>query len=172
MCRCRCQAGSAQTHSPLSNWKRVTLRDRSELKGIPKPDKFNGASGPWDSWWYKFKTWVESCHKNAVKIVAQDRAQCDKEITESGLEVDFDDGAEPVSAQARQALISLTEGEALEIVKNTSRGSHFGLEVMRRLLCKYDPQNPQANSVVEEGSSVLANAGLTNFEKDSRVGRT
>ena len=85
------------------------------MKGIPKPDKFTGASGTWDSWWYKFKTWVESCHKNAVKIVAQVESQCDKEITESGLEVDFDEGAELVSAQARQALISLTEGEALEI---------------------------------------------------------
>ena len=126
----------------------VEYKDRSELKGIPKPDKFNGASGTWDSWWYKFKTWVESCHKNAVKIVAQVEAQCDKEITELNLEVDFDDGAELVSAQARQALISLTEGEALEIVKNTSRGSHFGLEAMRRLLCKYDPQNPQANSAL------------------------
>ena len=69
-----------------------------------------------------------------MKIVAQVESQCDKEITESGLEVDFDEGAELVSAQARQALISLTEGEALEIVKNTSRGSHFGLEAMRRLL--------------------------------------
>ena len=126
----------------------VEYKDRSELKGIPKPDKFNGASGTWDSWWYKFKTWVESCHKNAVKIVAQVESQCDKEITESSLEVDFDEGAELVSAQARQALISLTEGEALEIVKNTSRGSHFGLEAMRRLLCKYDPQNPQANSAL------------------------
>ena len=126
----------------------VEYKDRSELKGIPKPDKFTGASGTWDSWWYKFKTWVESCHKNAVKIVAQVESQCDKEMTESGLEVDFDEGAELVSAQARQALISLTEGEALEIVKNTSRGSHFGLEAMRRLLCKYDPQNPQANSAL------------------------
>ena len=47
-----------------------------------------------------------------MKIVAQDKAQCDKEIIESGLEVDFDDGAVLVSAQARQAFISLTEGEA------------------------------------------------------------
>ena len=39
--------------------------------------------------------------------------------TESILEVDFEHGAELVSAQARQALLSLTEGEALEIVKNT-----------------------------------------------------
>ena len=122
----------------------------SELKGIPKSDKFTGASGTGDTWWYKFKTWVESCHKNAVKVVAQVEAQCDKEITESSLEVDFDDGAELVSAHARQALISLTEGEALEIVKNTSRGNHFGLEAMRMrsLLCKYDPQNHQANSAL------------------------
>ena len=28
----------------------VEYKDRSELKGIPKPDKFNGASGTWDSW--------------------------------------------------------------------------------------------------------------------------
>ena len=68
--------------------------------------------------------------------------------TERSLEDDYPDGAELVSAQARQALISLTEGEALEIVKNTSRGTHFGLEALRRLLCKYDPQNPQANSAL------------------------
>ena len=42
----------------------------------------------------------------------------------------------------------MTEGEALEIAKNTSRGTHFGLEALRRLLCKYDPQNPQANSAL------------------------
>ena len=78
----------------------VGYKDRYKLKGISKPDKFNGASGTWDGWWYKFKTWVESCHKNALKIVAQAEAQCDKEIIESSLEVDFDNGAELVSAQA------------------------------------------------------------------------
>ena len=41
-------------------------------------------------------------------------------------------------------MISHCEGEALEIVKNTSRGQHFGLEALRRLITKYDPQNPQA----------------------------
>ena len=126
------EAMSQQLHINRKVERSVEYKDRSELKGIPKPDKFTGASGTWDSWWYKFKTWVGSCHKNAVKIVAWVEAQCDREITESSLEVDFDDGAELVSAQARQ-LISLTEGEALEIVKNTSRGSHFGLEAMRRL---------------------------------------
>ncbi len=68
-------------------------------------------------------------------------------ITERSLEDDYPDGAELVSAQARQALISLTEGEALEIIKNTSRGTHFGLEALR-LLCKYAPQNPQAKSAL------------------------
>ena len=29
----------------------VEYEDRSELKGIPKPDKFNGAPGTWDSWY-------------------------------------------------------------------------------------------------------------------------
>ena len=47
-----------------------------------------------------------------------------------------------------RALISLCEGEALEIVKNTSRGQHFGLEALRPLITKYDPQNPQANSAL------------------------
>ena len=42
----------------------------------------------------------------------------------------------------------MRRGEALEIVKNTSRGGHFGLEAMRRLLCKYDPQDPPANSAL------------------------
>ena len=28
----------------------VEYKDRPELKGIPKPDKFTGASCTWDSW--------------------------------------------------------------------------------------------------------------------------
>ena len=98
----------------------VEYKDRSELKGIPNPDRFNGASGTWDSWWYKFnfKTWVESCHTNALKIVAQVEAQCDKGTTESSLEVDCYDGSELVSAQARQAITS------------------------------HDPQSPQATSAL------------------------
>jgi len=109
------------------------------LKGIPKPDKFSGASGTWDSWYYKFKTWIESCHKNAIQVVQKLESTVDVAITERSLEDDYPDGAELVSAQARQALISLTEGETLGIVKNTSRGTHFGLEALRRLLCKCDP---------------------------------
>ena len=103
--------------------KSIDVRDRRH----PKPEKFSGSSGTWDSsWYYKFKTWIESCHKNAIQV-----------LTERSLGDDYPDGAELVSAQARQALISLTEGEALEIVKNTSRGTHFGLEALRRLLSKY-----------------------------------
>ena len=105
--------------------KSIDVRDRSELKGIPKPEKFSGLylSGAWDSWYYKFKTWVESCHKNAIQVIQKLESTVDVAITERSLEDDFPDGAELVSAQARQALISLTEGEALEIVKNTSRGN-------------------------------------------------
>ena len=128
--------------------KSIDVRDRSELAGIPKPEKFSGLSGTWDSWYYKFKTWVESCHKNAIQVIQKLESAVDVAITERSLEDDFPDGAELVSAQARQALISLTEGEALEIVKNTSRGTHFGLEALRGLLSKYDPQNPQANSAL------------------------
>ena len=104
-----------------------------------------------------------------MKIVSQVEAQCDKEITQLSLDVDFEDGAELVSAQVRQALISLTEGEALEIVKNTSRGSQ---EAMRRLLRKYDPQNPLANSALLKKVFIQVNAVLTDFEKDLKAGRT
>ena len=128
--------------------KSIDVRDRSELKGIPKPEKFSGSSGTWDSWYYKFKTWIESCHKNAIQVIQKLESTVDVAIDEKSLGDDYPDGAELVSAQARQALISLTEGEALEIVKNTSRGTHFGLEALRRLLSKYDPQNPQANSAL------------------------
>ena len=128
--------------------KSIDVRVRSELKGIPKPGKFSAASGTWDSWYYKFKTWIESCHKNAIQVIQKLESTVDVAIAEKSLEDDYPDGAELVSAQARQALISLTEGEALDVVKNTSRGTHFGLEALRRLLCKYDPQNPQANSAL------------------------
>ena len=135
------------SRSTINVEKRIDVRDGSELKGVPKPDKFSGASGTWDSWYCKFKTWIESCH-NAIQVIQKLEPTVDVAITERSLEDDYPDGAELVSAQARQALISSTEGEALEIVKNTSRGTHFGLEVLRRLLCKYDPQNPQANSAL------------------------
>ena len=80
-----------------------------------------------------------------IQVLQKLASTVDVAITERSLEDDYPDGAELVAAQARQALISLTEGEALEIVKNISRGTHFGLEALRRLLSKYDPQNPQAN---------------------------
>ena len=96
-------------------WRRaliIDVRDRSEMKGIPKPDKFSGASGTWDSWYYKFKSWIESCHKNAIQVIQKLESTVDVAITEKSLEDDYPDGAELVSAQARQSLISLTEGEA------------------------------------------------------------
>ena len=85
----------------------------------------------------------------------------DVAITERSLEDDYPDGAELVSAQARQALISLTEGEALGIVKNTSRGTHFGLEALRSLLSKYDPQNLQADSAISSKANraVISGSG-------------
>ena len=127
------------------------VRDRSELKGIPKPDKFSGQIGTWDSWYFKFKTWIETSHKNAGKCIQLLEEHQDTEINETSLEDDYiviyPEGAELVSAQARQALISLCEGEALEIVKNTSTGQHFGLEALRRLITKYDP-HPQAKTAL------------------------
>ena len=47
------------------------VRDRSKLKGIPKPDKFSGTIGAWDSWCFKFKTWIETSHKNAGKCIQE-----------------------------------------------------------------------------------------------------
>ena len=93
--------------------KSIGVRDRTELKGVPKPDKFSGASGTWDSWSYKFKTWVESCHKNAIQVIQKLESTVDVAITERSLEDDYPDGAELVSAQARQAGKSLTEGESV-----------------------------------------------------------
>ena len=89
--------------------KSIDVRDRSELKGIPKPEQFSGLSGTWDSRYYKFKTWVESCHKNAIQVIQKLESTVDVAITDRSLEDEFPDGAELVSAQARQALISLTD---------------------------------------------------------------
>ena len=104
--------------------KSIDVRDRSELKGIRKSEKFSGSSGTWDSWYRKFMTWVESCHKNAIQVSQKLELTVDVAIAERSL----------VSAQDRQALNSLTEDEALEIVKNTSRGTHFGSEALRRVM--------------------------------------
>ena len=58
----------------------------------------------------------QECSPSCAKVSRQWMA-----ITERSLEDDYPDAAELVSAQARQALISLTEGEVLELVKNASR---------------------------------------------------
>jgi len=92
--------------------KSIDVRDRR------KPEKFSGWSGTRDSWYYKFETWIAS---RVIRMQSKFcRSWSQQWITERSLEDDYPDGAELVSAQARQALISLTEGEALEIVKNTS----------------------------------------------------
>ena len=91
--------------------KMIDVQDSSELKGIQTPDKFSGASGTGDSWYYKFKTWVESCHKNAVQVIQRLEAAVEVAITQRSLEDDYPDGDEFVSCQARQALVFLTGGE-------------------------------------------------------------
>ena len=55
----------------------------------------------------------QECSPSCAKVSRQWMA-----ITERSLEDDYPDAAELVSAQA---LISLTEGEVLELVKNASR---------------------------------------------------
>ena len=112
--RAMAEAYTQQTAITRNIATSVEVRDRSELKGIPKPDKFSGHTGAWDSWYFKFKTWIETSHKNAGKCIQLLEEHQDTEINETSLEDDYPEGAELVSAQARQTLISLCEGEALE----------------------------------------------------------
>ena len=85
------QAKQLKIHQNVE--KSINVRDRSELKGIPKPEKFSGSSGTWDSWYYKFKTWIESCHKNAIQVLQKLESTVDVAITERSLEDDYPDGA-------------------------------------------------------------------------------
>ena len=68
--------------------KNIDVRDRNGLKGMPKPVKFSGASGTWDSWYYKLKTWIESCHKNAIQVMQKLESTVDVAITEKSFEDD------------------------------------------------------------------------------------
>ena len=126
----------------------IDVRDRSELKGIPKLDKISGTIGAWDSWYFKFKTWIETSHRNAGKCIQEIESHTDQDITDTSFDVDFPDGAELVSAQARQALISLTEGEAL-----------------RRLIVKYDPQILRQIWLCSRRCCILSSATWISFEK-------
>ena len=63
--RAMAEAYTQQTAITRNIATSVEVRDRSELKGTPKPDKFSGHTGTWDSWYFKFKTWIETSHKNA-----------------------------------------------------------------------------------------------------------
>ena len=93
----------AYTQQAAITWNIATsveVRDRSELKGTPKLD-----IGTWDSWCFKFKTWIETSHKNAGTCTQLIEEHQDTEINETSLEDDYPEGAELVLAQARQALI-------------------------------------------------------------------
>ena len=96
--RAMAEAYTQQTAITRNMATSVEVRDRSELKGIPKPDKFSGHTGTWDSWYFKFKTWIETSHKNAGKCIQRLEEHQDTEINETSLEDDYSEGAELVSA--------------------------------------------------------------------------
>ena len=91
--RAMAEAYTQQTAITRNIATSVEVRDRSELKkGTPKPDKFNGHTGNWDSWYFKFKTWIETSHKNAGKCIQLLEEHQDTEINETSLEDDYPEG--------------------------------------------------------------------------------
>ena len=65
----------------------VEVRDRSDLKGVPKPDSLSGQIGTWDSWHFKFKTSVETSHKSAGRCIQLLEEHQDTDINETSWEL-------------------------------------------------------------------------------------
>ena len=122
-----------------------------DTKGLGKPIPFTGQVSDWESWHFKFVTWMGSQFGEAEEILEWASTQEDT-IGQGALDsLELDHPRTRVfkfNGQLYGVLVSLFEmnSEPMELVRNSARG--MGLDAWRRLCGKYDPSNPQTNLVL------------------------
>ena len=134
---------------------KLAPKDKSgvvDVKGVGKPEVLQGETKEqikqkWPLWSFGFTTWFVSQYEQADEMlkwaaayngVVDDRAIELEVATRPG----WDDAAR-VNRQLHTALVSLTKGETLSILRNSLAQS--GLDGWRRLSREYEPQTAQSN---------------------------
>lgn len=123
-----------------------------DVKGVGKPEMLQGETKEqikqkWPLWSFGFTTWFVSQYEQAdemLKWAAAHNGAIDERAL--SLEVATRDGwdeAARVSRQLHTALVSLTKGETLSILRNSVAQS--GFDGWRRLSREYEPQTAQSN---------------------------
>ena len=130
--------------------KVAAAKDKSsvvDVKAVGKPEMLQGDTKEqikqrWPLWSFGFTTWFASQHEQAedmLKWAAAHNGPIDDQALalEVAVRVGWDDAAR-VNRQLHVALVSLTKGETLSILRNSIAQS--GLDGWRRLSREYDPK--------------------------------
>lgn len=135
--------------------EKVGSKDKSgvvDVKGVGKPEVLHGETkeqvkNKWPLWSFGFTTWFVSQYEQADEMLkwaaSHNGAIKDRDIeTEASTRTGWDDALR-VNRQLHTALVSLTKGETLSILRNSVAQS--GLDGWRRLSREYEPQTAQSN---------------------------
>ena len=114
----------------------VELEHRAliESRTFCKLANFDSKAASWKNWAFKFENMTAA-------MVPSSRDTLDWSAQQDTLMLNVDDveaGPVEINPQVYVALAELLEGEALDIVQNTTRGA--GLEAWRKLVRRFDPQ--------------------------------
>ena len=123
------------------------MHRRPMLTAVGKPSAFSGKETEWPAWCYKFITWLSSQYGDAEEVLDWAAMRGSETITQQMIEGILE--AHPKAGEMNQQLHAImtaltTSGtDAFSIVKNTPK--RMGLDAWRRIVRKFDPNNPVAN---------------------------
>eukprot|EP00435_Cladocopium_sp_Y103_P028751 s1055_g7.t1 len=139
--------------------EKITSKDKTgvvDVKAVGKPEMLQGETKEqikqrWPLWAFGFTTWFVSQHEKSdemLKWAASYNGAIDEAVLDAVLDVEIAtrtgwDDAHRVNRQLHVALVSLTKGETLSILRNSVAQS--GLDGWRRLSREYEPQTAQSN---------------------------
>lgn len=121
-----------------------------DTKALGRPDGFSGNVLDWQSWAFKFTTWINSQFEGGQALLEWAAGRADEEITQDALDEQAREHPDVnrLSVQLHAVLVSLAKPntEFMELVRNSVKGN--GLDAWRRLSKKFDPASPGANMVL------------------------
>jgi len=135
---------------------KITSKEKTgvvDVKAVGKPEMLQGDTKEqikqkWPLWTFGFTTWFVSQHEKAEEMLKWRAASYNGAIDEAVLDVEMAtrngwEDAHRMNKQLHVALVSLTKGETLSILRNSVAQS--GFDGWRRLSREYEPQTAQSN---------------------------
>ena len=118
-----------------------------DSKAVGKPQPFSGKELDWPGWSFKFSTWLSGQFPEGEEILDWAASLGEEPVTLEKVEEEMQRhrSAGDLNLQLHAVLVSLTTmgTAAFDLVKNTK--TSLGLDAWRRLVRKFDPNNPVAN---------------------------